>query len=43
METKKQYEYGCTVCKFREICKPNPFGICKDFEEKEKDNEQRAD
>jgi len=32
-------EYGCVVCKHHATCKPNPFGICKDFEERQKDNE----
>jgi hypothetical protein len=35
------YEYGCVVCIHREECKPNPFGICKRFEEEGEDNEQR--
>ena len=32
MNKEKRYEYGCVVCKHRASCKPNPFGICKNFE-----------
>ena len=30
---------GCDVCKHRETCGSNPFGICKDFVEMEKRDE----
>lgn len=40
---EKQFEYGCVVCKNYLKCKPNPFGICKNFEQKGADNEQRED
>ena len=35
MNQEKQYKYGCEVCKHHLKCKPNPFGICKEFEQKE--------
>ena len=31
-KTENEHEYGCTVCKHRVSCEPNPFGICEEFE-----------
>jgi hypothetical protein len=35
-ETK--IKYGCEVCKHLAVCELNPFGICKDYEEKEEED-----
>ena len=32
---KQQIEYGCAVCKHVNKCPYNPFGYCKEFEQKE--------
>ena len=31
---QNEYKYGCEVCKHLASCKPNPFGICKDFKKR---------
>lgn len=36
-ETK--IKYGCEVCKHLVVCEPNPFGICKDYEEEKEEKE----
>lgn len=35
-------KYGCEICKHKDKCDYNPFGICKEYEE-EKKNEREAD
>ena len=39
MNENKQ-NYGCVICKYAASCEPNPFGICKDFEEEEEKEEE---
>ena len=41
MSKEKQNEYGCVVCTHIVRCGSNPFGICKEFEQKEATDEQK--
>lgn len=31
----------CEVCVYYTSCEPNPFGVCKDFEEREHKHDER--
>lgn len=31
-----EINYGCVICKHLATCEPNPFGICKEYEEETK-------
>ena len=33
-ELKKKYTEGCTTCAHIVSCEPNPFGTCKEYEER---------
>ena len=33
-ELKKKYTGGCTTCAHIVSCEPNPFGTCKEYEER---------
>lgn len=37
---KTNIRYGCEVCKHKDKCEDNPFGICKEYEEAKDDNEK---